>query len=391
MSKALTASFLALAAAAIAGPAHARNLTTGCVERFDAASDYFPDKARIEAAEGFAVEYKGSYKILTVSKAYPDGPAESYVLLQCGAPVPALSGELAKAPLIRVPVRSLFSASTTHLPLLVDLGRVDVLTGFSNAEWVMSEPVLARIRAKKVVEFGARGTIDAERVVASRPDLLMTGGDQSASYVAVRAAGVPVVANVEWLETTPLARAEWVKYLALFVNEEARAKSLFDGVRSRYDALVARAQAVPAEKRPAVMTGLGMQGQFQFAGGRSYVARLIRDAGGRYVWADNAETGWSRGDLESQLLRAAEADVWINGGSWKSRAAMLSEEPRYAQFRAYRNGQVWIYERKVTPAGANDYWSRSVTRPDLVLADLVKIFHPRLMPDHALEWYLQVP
>ena len=67
---------------------------------------------------------------------------------------------------------------------------------------------------------------------------------------------------------------------------------------------------------------------------------------------------------------------------------MLDDEPRYAEFKAYQTGQVWVYERRQTPGGGNDYWSRSVSHPDLVLADLVKIFHPSLMPDHMFEWYM---
>ena len=130
---------------------------------------------------------------------------------------------------------------------------------------------------------------------------------------------------------------------------------------------------------------------FVIAGGRSYVAALIKDAGGRYVWADNTAAATASVDLEAQIQRAADADVWINGGGWKSLAAMLDDEPRYSAFKAYRQGQVWVYERRETPAGGNDYWSRSVTHPDLVLADLVKIFHPQLASDHAFEWYMPVP
>src|SRR6185503_18198343 len=115
----------------------------------------------------------------------------------------------------------------------------------------------------------------------------------------------------------------------------------------------------------------------------SYVARLIEDAGGRYVWDDNTDTGTPLIDLEAQFRRARDADIWINGGGWKDLPAMLADEPRYAEFKAFRNGQVWVYERRVNASGANDYWSGSVTRPDLVLADLIKIFHPRLMSDHA--------
>ena len=96
-------------------------------------------------------------------------------------------------------------------------------------------------------------------------------------------------------------------------------------------------------------------------------------------------------DLEAQIQRAADADIWINGGGWRSRAHMLQDEPRYVAFKAYRNGQVWVYEKRQQSSGLNDYWTRSVSRPDLVLADLVKIFHPSLLEPHLLEWYMQVP
>ncbi|HEY1910897.1 MAG TPA: ABC transporter substrate-binding protein, partial [Vicinamibacterales bacterium] len=140
-----------------------------------------------------------------------------------------------------------------------------------------------------------------------------------------------------------------------------------------------------------VMTGRSSRGEFTVAGGRSYVAALIRDAGGRYAWADNSSVAAFAVDLEAQLQRAANADVWINGGGWTSLPAMLDDEPRYAAFKAYRQGQVWVYERRQTPQGANDYWARSVSNPDVLLADLVKIFHPALAADHAFEWYMQVP
>jgi iron complex transport system substrate-binding protein len=70
---------------------------------------------------------------------------------------------------------------------------------------------------------------------------------------------------------------------------------------------------------------------------------------------------------------------------------MLDDEPRYIAFKAYRQGQVWTYERRQQASGANDYWSRSVTHPDLLLADLIKIFHPHLTPEHVFEWYIPVP
>jgi iron complex transport system substrate-binding protein len=179
--------------------------------------------------------------------------------------------------------------------------------------------------------------------------------------------------------------------MALYLNDERKANARFAAVKSAYRSLVQRTSAIADANRPRVMTGWGSRGSFAIAGGRSYMAGLIRDAGGRYVWADNTATGSARTDLESQIQRAADADIWINGGGWQNLAAMLADEPRYAEFNAFRHGQVWVYERLLNASGGNDYWSRSVTRPDLLLADLIKIFHPDLVPEHRFEWYLQVP
>jgi len=276
--------------------------------------------------------------------------------------------------------------------LLADLDRVDVLTGVAQRSVMMDPWAEARIHAGKVTEFAKVGlAIDIERVVAARPSVLMTGGASNVTFSVIRNAGVPVVANTEYLEPTALGRAEWLKFMALFLNEERQAQALYGGMKARYRSLSARASALPESGRPLVMTGRSTRGLFVIAGGRSYVAALIKDAGGRYAWADNTSAATASVDLEAQIQRAGNADVWINGGGWANLPAMLDDEPRYVAFKAYRQGQVWVYERRQTPAGANDYWSRGVTRPDLVLADLVKIFHPRLSPDHAFEWYMPVP
>ncbi|MGC4083864.1 MAG: ABC transporter substrate-binding protein [Vicinamibacterales bacterium] len=154
-----------------------------------------------------------------------------------------------------------------------------------------------------VREFSPTGVINTELVVSQRPAVLMTGGSLSAELSVIRQAGIPVVANHEWLEPTALARGEWLKYMALFLNEERTAQRLYTDVKNRYRALSARATAVPDARKPTVMTGRGTRGDFVIAGGRSYVAALITDAGGRYVWSDNTATGSStirsRGAVET--------------------------------------------------------------------------------------------
>ena len=383
---------LMLARPTAGGRVVAANRTEGCVESFDAATDYFPDKATIEDATNFRVQYRKSYKVVTVSEAYAGGPPERYLLVQCGAPAPSLLGDLAGAQVVTVPIASLFAFSPTHLSPLVDLDRVDLLTGVAQLAGVDSPPIQARIKDGKIVEFAKMGlVIDVERVVTAKPAIFMTGGSSNAALSVIRNAGIPVVANTEWLEPTALARAEWLKYMALFLNEERKAGSVYRTMKERYRALSARATAMPVTDRPLIMTGRSTRGTFVIAGGRSYVGALIEDAGGRYAWADHTGVGTASVDLEAEIRRASNADIWINGGGWASLAAMLEDEPRYAELKAYRQGQVWVYERRQTSTGANDYWSRSVTHPDLILADLVKIFHPSLLPGRPFEWYMRVP
>jgi iron complex transport system substrate-binding protein len=367
----------------------------GCIENFDPAKDYFPDKVETEFAENFSVEYHPSYKVVTVRRPSEGEPDEKYVLVQCGAPRPNLSGDLPKAPVIPVPIKSLFSASSTHMPLLVDLGHVEVLAGIGQARYVTTEPVPEWIRKGNVTEYAPNDVIDTELVILKAPSVLMSSGGGSAAhseaYSTLRKAGIGIVANVEWQERSALGRAEWLKFMALFLNEEQKAREQFDKVRDRYMVLKARAGQIPEKERPRVMTGAVFRGMFDISGGASYVARLIADAGGTYVWADNKATGGTSVDMEAQIARASDADVWINGGDWTSLKAMLAEETRYRQFKPFQRGNVWLYNRILNESGGYDYWSRGITRPDLILGDLIKIFHPDLAKDHEFVWYKQVP
>jgi iron complex transport system substrate-binding protein len=263
-----------------------------------------------------------------------------------------------------------------------------LLTGVPRIRDLSGEPITRRVATGRVREFAARGVVDVELVASQRPSLFMSSGG-SGSAAVLRNAGVPVVANTDWLESTALGRAEWMKFIALFLNEELKVQRLFDAVKTRYHALRARARS--DANQPRVMAGRGTNGMFVIAGGRSYVAALIADAAGQYVWADNQASGTAVVDLEAQIARAANADIWINGGGWSNLADLVRQEPRYAAFKAFRTRQVWVYERLLEPSGANEYWTRSITHPDLVLADLVGILHPELMPGHRFEWYLRVP
>ncbi len=139
----------------------------------------------------FSVTYHRSYKVVSVRDAAGAGPVERYVLVQCGAPAPTLAGELAGAQVATVPISSLYSASPTHLSMLVDLRRLDVLTGVSQMKQLIGEEILERVKSGQVREFAPLSVIDAELVVSQRPGLFMTGGTASAPLAVIRSAGIP--------------------------------------------------------------------------------------------------------------------------------------------------------------------------------------------------------
>ncbi|MGC5161245.1 ABC transporter substrate-binding protein [Rhodococcus sp. DT1] len=360
----------------------------GCITDFDANTDYFPDKSTLSDAKNFTLEYHDSYQVLTVNQPHPGGAPESYVLVKCGAPAPELSGDLTAAPKISTPITSLYSASTTHLPLITELGQLDVLTGVSNAGFVSDPAVRERIDAGEIVEYAPGQTVNTETVVAADPDVLMTGGTDDPSYAKLRAAGIPVVANAEYLESTALGRSEWIKAMAALTGTEAQAADVYSQIRSDYEDVSAKAQGAAASP---VLPGTMTQGTWYMPAGGSYIGGLVRDAGGSYPWLTNPATGSLQLNFESVYAQAGSAPTWFVTNSWETTADAVAEDPRYGRLAAARDGAVWSATKAIGPTGGNDFHERGVTRPDLVLADIVAILHPELMPNHEFVFYRQVP
>ncbi|MEU3684908.1 ABC transporter substrate-binding protein [Streptomyces sp. NPDC048405] len=364
----------------------------GCIKDFDPAKDYFPVKSTVKHAENFTLRYEKSYQVLTVKEPFPKAKPESYVLVKCGAPKPKLTGELASAQQVSVPVKSLYSASTTHLPLLTETDTLDVLTGVASATAISSAEVIERVKAGKVTEYAKDRTLNAETVIGAKPDVLMTQGTDDPQYPKLRQAGITVVANAEWLEPSPLGRAEWVKAMAALTGAEQRAGEVFATIEGDYRKVAEKgAQAVKAGKPVEVLPGTMYQGTWSMPAGGSYAARLIKDAGGTYPWAGEPGTGGLQLNFEAVYAKGGQTPVWIADQQWKSTADAVKADSRYGQLKAVSGGAVWTNTKALGPGGGNDYFERGVLRPDLVLADLFALMHPDQAKDHTFTFYQQVP
>jgi iron complex transport system substrate-binding protein len=224
-----------------------------------------------------------------------------------------------------------------------------------------------------------------------QPDLIMaynSGVPDYDAYPKINEAGLNVVLNGDNLETTPLGRAEWGKFIALFFNKEAEAEQLYNKTASKYEGLVKLAAS--AKTKPAVFVNVNYQGTWYMSGGKSYVAQFLSDAGANYLWADEPTVGELMLSFEEVLNKAVNADYWVNTGFWNSAEEALADDVRYGEFAAFKNNRVYNNNARSNVNGGNDYFESGVANPDIILADLIKIFHPELLHDHQLYYYHQL-
>ena len=364
------------------------NLTDGCAETYNSAVDYFPDKVTVENAVGFTVDYFNNYKLVTVPQPWVGAEAAfQYVLLQCGTPAPE-DAALADVPVIEVPIQSIATLSTTYLPFLDMLGLVDTIVAHDEFDFVYNEHVRARIDAGDMVEIGSGPTVNVEQLLDLQPDVIMAFGIGSAdydTYPVLLEAGMPVVLNADFMENLPLGRAEWLKFIALFYNREADATTLYDTLAGEYQDLADL--AATAETRPTVFTNSAYEGTWYMAGGDSYTAHLLADAGADYVYKDDESATSLYLSFETVLNDAADADFWLNAnGFWFSPEDALASDERYAQFAAYQNQQVYLNNLRMNAFGGIDYYESGVAQPQVILSDMIAIFHPELLPDHEFTY-----
>jgi iron complex transport system substrate-binding protein len=356
---------------------------------FDPGKDYFPDKVEIHHARGFSVRYFGHYKVLSVADPFETRPDTThYVLVQRGTPKP--SG-YAKAQFIEIPIRTLIGGSSSHIALTDFLNANDVLVGLGSFDYINSPQVLRMMDEKKLAEVGSGGSLNQERVLSMAPDLLMIVGRSDGKYNTNQLlveSGIGVITNSEWMENTPLGRAEWVKLMAVLLNKEALVNEKFGEVERRYTELAQIGANV--KLRPTVFNGMSFKGVWHVAGGKGYMAYFLKDAGTRYYWANEPSTASLQLNFESVYEKAMQADFWINPSSAKTRQDILTNDSRNGDFKAFKTGQVYNNNRRVNDRGSNDYWESGLVNPHLVLADLIKIFHPELLPEHQLYYYQQI-
>jgi iron complex transport system substrate-binding protein len=344
----------------------------------------------VDYAKGFTISYVPGGKVITILSPFEQKTtATHYLLVPRGAARPA---GYADATVIATPIRTLVGLSSMHIALVDFLGAADVLVGLGNLKYASAPRVRQRIAAGKIMEAGQGKLLNNEQLIAQHPDLVMaTGwpGEGLLRFQTLQAAGVPVMINSEWVESTPLARAEWVKVVAALLDKEDVVNQKFGQVAREYQRLAALGHR--AAKKPNVVVGLPFKDVWHVPDTDSYMAQFLRDAGTTYQWDKTKSPQGSLAlSFETVAPVALTADYWLQTGSASTKADILAQDTRYAAFAPFKTGHLYNNNRRTNAQGSNDYWESGAVRPDLVLADLIKILHPELLPKWQLYYYQPV-
>ena len=341
----------------------------------------------VSYAKGFTISDNGKFRKITIVDPWQQssGVSFEYFLVDRDKDIPA---ELKGKQIIRTPVQRVICLSTSHIGFLSALNEIPSLKSLSGAGLVSDPQVLKAISDKKVFDVGYDQGINYELILSLKPDMIMAygvGGEVTGFMNKLRDLGLNVILNGEYLEETPLAKAEWIKFVGAFYNKDQEAADYFATIEKNYTTI--KEKVANVKTRPVVLTGLPYKDAWWMAGGKSNLAALIGDAGGDFLWKDNQSREAFVVSLEEVVVRSAKADYWINCGTVNNLNELVATDSRFATFPQVKKKRIFNNNLQMSPGGGNDYWERGVVRPDLILDDLVKIFHPEIDSSSVFNFY----
>lgn len=338
---------------------------------------------RLSYAKGFKIYESGGLKRLDVINPIDGSQIKSYILYNEGFDKGAL--DISNANLVRVPVTRTMILSLDNIGYIDMIQQLNTIIGISDADRLFNHNLKSKLENKKIHNLGMGIDYNLELVVASKPDIIFNTftGERPGKDLIVEKSGVVVAYNFEWMEENPLARAEWIKFFGAFYNSDSLANQLFSSIAREYETTARMAKSMT--QKPTVLLGADYQGTWFTPGGKSFKAQLLNDAGADYHWSTDSTKGSIPLSFELVLQKQINSDFWIEV-PFENLGEISKADKRYTNFKAFKNGNTFNFNRMSSSSIANEYWETSMSRPDILLKDLIKIFHPQTI-DHELYYY----
>ncbi|PQJ81801.1 ABC transporter substrate-binding protein [Polaribacter glomeratus] len=339
--------------------------------------------SKIKYAKGFDIVNDNGIKKLIIKARYQNSDeAFEYIIKN----KTAIKSNIKNT--VFTPVQKIVVTSTTHIPMVELLNEETSIIGFPYAKYVSSEKTRLLINANKIAEIGKEGALNTEILLDLQPELIVGYSVSKAdkSLTTLEKAGINVIYNGDWLEETPLGRAEWIKFFGVLFDKEKQADSIFKVIETNY--LEAKNIALESTKKPTILSGAIMSKDiWNLPAGESFVAQFLKDANLTYLWQESEGKGSLSLSFESVFDKARNADFWIAPGYFSSKEQLLNSNKIYAEFDAFKNDNIYTPTLKKGKTGGVIYYELAPTRPDLVLKDMIKITNPDLLPDYKFTFF----
>ncbi|MCM0720318.1 ABC transporter substrate-binding protein [Parabacteroides sp. W1-Q-101] len=334
-------------------------------------------------AKGFQLSYADGYILMDIQDPQNEESTRfQYALVERGTKPEGIPADYT---VIEIPVRSAICMTSLQLSNFIKLGAEDKVVGITSTRHLFNQTVNKQLKEGKTAKIGIEGNFDNEVIMSINPDLILISPFKRGGYETMKDVGIPLVPHLGYKETTPLGQAEWIKFVGLLLGMEKEANDKFSAIEKRYNELKALTAEGQVKKRPIVFSGEIHGGNWYAVGGKSFLAQLFKDAGADYFLKDDDRSGGVTLDFETIYNQADDADYWRIVNSYPgtySYEALKEQDPRYADFRAFREKDVIYCNMREKP-----FYESMPTEPEVLLADLLHIFHPDLLPDHTPVYY----
>ena len=330
-------------------------------------------------------EYDG-YTLATIKNPWKPGKLlHRYVLVPRTSDIRHQTSILPEdATVIEVPIQRAAVFTTVHCALLTEFGLGDRIVGVADSKYIKIPYIHEQIAKGRIVDCGNGLNPVVEKIMDIKPDVIMLSPfENSGGYGKTEEIGIPLIECAEYMETSPLGRAEWMRFYGLLFGVGEKADAMFHEVDSCYTAL--KQQATEAGDGRSVIVDKVVGSVWYMPGGHSTIGQMIQDAGGRYPWANDEQSGSLALPFESVLERGGESDVWMlrysSDHEWDYRE-LLSGHQGYGQLRAFREKEVY---------GCNveqsKFYEETPFHPNYLLNDFIQILHPDIIGTSSLRYY----
>lgn len=275
---------------------------------------------------------------------------------------------------VAAPVRHVVCMSSSHVAMFDAIGQVRRICGVSGIDYISNSYVNEHRLCGEVRDVGYDTNLNFEVLAAMRPDLVLMYGVTGENTIVTgkfRELGIPYVYVGDYMEESPLGKAEWLLLAAELCDSREVGRETFEGIAARYNALKDSVAQCGTQLR--VMLNTPYRDTWFMPSSRSYMIRLVEDAGGEYIYKENNSDTSVAVDTEQAYVLSNAADVWLNVGPCNTLAELTAQNPKFSDIPAVRNRRVYNNNRRQTPLGGSDFWESGVMQPDVVLRDLVTI------------------